>query len=175
MILGIIRVFRDIFFFVQTSTIGVVFFLKILRNKGWQEIKNCSWGKPDLKMERWWLPRENSIMQFQRWEIPTMRNYKKFLQWEITTTRNWFHTIFQNLQHAILYSATNVSSALLVFFRPRSDLYITWPGRLTGSLFMFYEVECWYTIDFNSRDQIHWILTNTTRLMGFNTKNWEWS
>ena len=30
------------FIFLQTSTIGVVFFLKILRNKGWQEIKNCS-------------------------------------------------------------------------------------------------------------------------------------
>ena len=60
----------------QTSTIGVVFFLKILRNKGWQEIKNCSWGKPDLKMEQGWLLREKSIMQFQRWEIPTiMRNH----------------------------------------------------------------------------------------------------
>ena len=65
------------FLFVQNSTIGVVFFLKILRNKGWQEIKNCScWGKPDLKMERWWLRHEESIMQFQRWEIPTiMRNH----------------------------------------------------------------------------------------------------
>ena len=113
--------------------------------------------------------------------------------------RNWFHTIFQNLQHAILYSATNVSSALL-FFRCAS---ISWFQVVTQSVsdvfrlahlrvfqsysgqgpiftspglvawldwFMFYEVECWYTIDFNSRDQIHWILPNTTRLMGFNTK-----